>query len=64
MGGSGGIGKITLQNIAELGFDFKAYVVGKEELEEKYIPFIEDVEWANLKRKLYWWKARSRFWQK
>ena len=54
MGGTSGIGKITLQEIAELGFDFKAYVVGRKQTEDTYRPFIEDVEKANPKTKIIW----------
>ncbi|CAI6336326.1 unnamed protein product [Periconia digitata] len=54
MGGTSGIGKITLQEIAELGFDFTAYVIGRKETKERYEPFIKEVEGANPKTKIVW----------
>jgi NAD(P)-dependent dehydrogenase (short-subunit alcohol dehydrogenase family) len=49
VGGTSGIGKITLAEIAKLGTDFKAYVIGRKQSERAFKIFSEELpETANI----------------
>jgi NAD(P)-dependent dehydrogenase (short-subunit alcohol dehydrogenase family) len=43
VGGTSGIGKITLAEIAKLGTDFKAYVIGRKQSEKAFKTFSEEL---------------------
>ncbi|KAF2831568.1 hypothetical protein CC86DRAFT_140909 [Ophiobolus disseminans] len=54
VGGTAGIGKITLSKIASLGTNFKAYIIGRKSSEHSFRPVIEDLHKANPNAKLIW----------
>lgn len=54
VGGTAGIGKLTLGGLARLGLDFKAYVIGRKESEVSFRPFTEDLQAANPKASIIW----------
>jgi NAD(P)-dependent dehydrogenase (short-subunit alcohol dehydrogenase family) len=54
VGGTSGIGKLTLNAIAGLGTHFKAYVVGRQESEASSKPFIEGLHAANTDASIVW----------
>ena len=54
VGGTSGIGKITLGAIAKLGTKFKAYVVGRKASKATFQPFIEELHTANPNASIIW----------
>ncbi|KAI4617306.1 hypothetical protein J4E80_005508 [Alternaria sp. BMP 0032] len=54
VGGTSGIGKITLGAVAKLGTNLKAYVVGREESKAAFQPFIEELHTANPNASIIW----------
>ncbi|KAI4647082.1 uncharacterized protein J4E78_009057 [Alternaria triticimaculans] len=54
VGGTSGIGKITLGAVAKLGTKFKAYVVGRGESKAAFQPFIEELHTANPNASIIW----------
>ena len=54
VGGTSGIGKITLADIAGLGLDFKAYVIGRKESEQSFKPFVEELHRAKPNANVIW----------
>lgn len=54
VGGTSGIGKITLGAVAKLGTHFKAYVVGRKESKAAFQPFIEELHTANPNASIIW----------
>ena len=54
VGGTSGIGKITLAEIAGIGTDFKAYVIGRKESEHSLKPLHEELHQANPNANLVW----------
>ncbi|KAF1846533.1 uncharacterized protein K460DRAFT_314051 [Cucurbitaria berberidis CBS 394.84] len=54
VGGTAGIGKITLAEIAALGTDFKAYVIGRKESEQAFKTFLDDLHQANPTANIIW----------
>jgi NAD(P)-dependent dehydrogenase (short-subunit alcohol dehydrogenase family) len=54
VGGTSGIGKITLGATTRLGTHFKAYVVGRKESEAAFRPFIEELRTANPNANIVW----------
>lgn len=43
VGGTAGIGKITLAELAGLGTGLKAYIIGRKESEQSFKPFLEEL---------------------
>lgn len=54
VGGTSGIGKITLADIAGLGIGFKAYVIGRKESEQSFKPFLEELHQAKPNANVIW----------
>jgi NAD(P)-dependent dehydrogenase (short-subunit alcohol dehydrogenase family) len=54
VGGTSGIGKLTLNALARLGTHFKAYVVGRQESEAAFKLFIEELHLANANASIIW----------
>ena len=54
VGGTSGIGKLTLNAITRLGTRFKAYVIGRQESEAAFKPFIEELHLANANASIIW----------
>lgn len=54
VGGTAGIGKITLAEIAALGLGLKAYVIGRRESEQAFKPFLEELNQANANTNVIW----------
>jgi len=54
VGGTSGIGKITLNEIAGLGVDFKAYVVGRKASEESFRSFAEELHQSQPNADIIW----------
>lgn len=54
VGGTSGIGKLTLNAITRLGTRFKAYVIGRQESEAAFKPFIEELHLANANANIIW----------
>jgi NAD(P)-dependent dehydrogenase (short-subunit alcohol dehydrogenase family) len=54
VGGTSGVGKLTLGAIAKLGTTFKAYVVGRKESEASFKPFAESLHEANPNAEIVW----------
>ncbi|CAG5179230.1 uncharacterized protein ALTATR162_LOCUS9098 [Alternaria atra] len=54
VGGTSGIGKLTLNALARLGTHFKAYVIGRQESEAAFKPFIEELHLANANASIIW----------
>ncbi|KAF2875856.1 hypothetical protein BDV95DRAFT_562768 [Massariosphaeria phaeospora] len=53
-GGTSGIGKLTLAELAGLGTSFKAYVVGRKESERSFKTFIGDLHQTNPNAEIIW----------
>ncbi|KAF2022399.1 NAD(P)-binding protein [Aaosphaeria arxii CBS 175.79] len=54
VGGTSGIGKITLAEISGFGFGFTAYVVGRKVSEESFNNFAEELRHDNAKANIVW----------
>jgi hypothetical protein len=54
VGGTSGIGKLTLGAIAKLGTNFKAYVVGRKESRAAFETFAESLRLANSNVDIVW----------
>jgi NAD(P)-dependent dehydrogenase (short-subunit alcohol dehydrogenase family) len=54
VGGTSGIGKLTLNAITRLGTRFKAYGIGRQESEAAFKPFIEELHLANANASIIW----------
>ncbi|CAI9633271.1 hypothetical protein GT037_009670 [Alternaria burnsii] len=54
VGGTSGIGKLTLNAMTRLGTHFKAYVIGRQESEAAFKPFIEELHLANTNASIIW----------
>ncbi|KAH7361245.1 hypothetical protein BKA66DRAFT_573592 [Pyrenochaeta sp. MPI-SDFR-AT-0127] len=54
VGGTAGIGKITLAKIADLGIGFKAYVIGRKGSEQSFKSFLEELHQANPNANVIW----------
>jgi NAD(P)-dependent dehydrogenase (short-subunit alcohol dehydrogenase family) len=54
VGGTSGIGKLTLGAIAKLGTNFKAYVVGRKESKAVFETFAESLRLANPNVDIIW----------
>jgi NAD(P)-dependent dehydrogenase (short-subunit alcohol dehydrogenase family) len=54
VGGTSGIGKLTLGAIAKLGTNFKAYVVGRKEGKAAFETFAESLRLANPNADIVW----------
>ncbi|KAL6702744.1 hypothetical protein ACN47E_000978 [Coniothyrium glycines] len=54
MGGTSGIGKITLARLVELGYSFKAYVVGRKSSENSFREFAQELRVKYPKAELVW----------
>jgi hypothetical protein len=54
VGGTAGIGKITLAAVAGVGISFKAYVIGRKESEQSFKPFIDELHQANPNANVIW----------
>jgi NAD(P)-dependent dehydrogenase (short-subunit alcohol dehydrogenase family) len=54
VGGTAGIGKLTLSALAELGFDFKAYVIGRKGSEASFKTHAESLRSKNAHAELIW----------
>jgi NAD(P)-dependent dehydrogenase (short-subunit alcohol dehydrogenase family) len=54
VGGTSGIGKLTLGAIAKLGTNFKAYVVGRKESKAAFETFAESLRLANTNADIVW----------
>ncbi|CAN9169046.1 unnamed protein product [Alternaria alternata] len=54
VGGTSGIGKLTLNAITRLGTRFKAYVIGRQESEAAFKPFIDELHLANANASIIW----------
>jgi NAD(P)-dependent dehydrogenase (short-subunit alcohol dehydrogenase family) len=54
VGGTAGIGKLTLTALAELGFNFKAYVIGRKGSEASFKAHAEELRSKNAKAEPIW----------
>lgn len=54
VGGTSGIGKLTLVELVSLGFPVKAYVVGRKATEPAMRPLLEDLRQKNPSAELIW----------
>ena len=54
IGGTAGIGKITLDALTELGKDLKVYIIGRKESEGSFRSSMEELFQANPKVNLIW----------
>ncbi|KAG9189654.1 hypothetical protein G6011_06522 [Alternaria panax] len=54
VGGTSGIGKLTLDAVIRLRTHLKAYVVGRQESEAAFKPFIKKTHLANAKASIIW----------
>jgi NAD(P)-dependent dehydrogenase (short-subunit alcohol dehydrogenase family) len=59
VGGTSGIGKITLAEIVGLGSQLKAYVVGRKETEAAFRPFLDELRAKNPKADLVWVEGQA-----
>jgi NADP-dependent 3-hydroxy acid dehydrogenase YdfG len=54
VGGTAGIGQLTLGAITRLGTNFKAYIIGRKATEALFKPFLTELQEANPKARLIW----------
>lgn len=54
VGGTAGIGKITLEAVAKLGTVCTIYVIGRKESEQSLKPFLDELHKANPNSRLIW----------
>jgi NAD(P)-dependent dehydrogenase (short-subunit alcohol dehydrogenase family) len=54
VGGTDGIGKLTLAGLAGLGLNFKAYVIGRKVSQEVFKSIIEELHLANPAASVIW----------
>lgn len=54
VGGTAGIGRITLARLVGLGTSLKAYVVGRKQSEQSFRPVIEELQQGNPKATVIW----------
>jgi NAD(P)-dependent dehydrogenase (short-subunit alcohol dehydrogenase family) len=54
VGGTAGIGKLTLSALVELGFECKAYIVGRQSSYASFKPFAESLKATNAKAQIVW----------
>lgn len=54
VGGTSGIGKITLAEVARVGIGFKAYVIGRKESEHPFKAFIEELHQIQPDTNVIW----------
>jgi NAD(P)-dependent dehydrogenase (short-subunit alcohol dehydrogenase family) len=54
VGGTAGIGKLTLTALAQLGFSLKAYVIGQKGSEASFKTFAEELRSKNAEAAIIW----------
>jgi NADP-dependent 3-hydroxy acid dehydrogenase YdfG len=54
VGGTAGIGKLTLAELAALGTSFKAYVIGRGRSKASFVTFRDELQQANQNAEIVW----------